>query len=92
MPIYTENLKSVGAVVAEESLESDTDTHTDRLRTNTQQYNVHLMIKMKVTLTDDECHRLMSKVIKNELMVISRKLLHSQTTYLEPRHNTISDI
>ena len=29
VPIYTENLKSVGAVVAEESLESDTHTHTD---------------------------------------------------------------
>ena len=28
MPICTENLKSVAAVVAEESLESDTDTHT----------------------------------------------------------------
>ena len=29
---------------------------------------------------------------KNELMVISRKLLHSQTSYLVPRHNTTSDI
>ena len=29
VPIYTENLKSVSAVVAEESLESDTHTHTD---------------------------------------------------------------
>ena len=28
MPIYTANLKSVSAVVAEESLESDTHTHT----------------------------------------------------------------
>ena len=31
VPIYTENLKSVGAVVAEESLDSDTHTHTHRL-------------------------------------------------------------
>ena len=28
VPIYTENLESVGAVVAEESLESDIHTHT----------------------------------------------------------------
>ena len=34
------------------------------LGTNTQQNNVHLMIKMKVTLTDDEGHRLRSKVTK----------------------------
>ena len=27
------------------------------LGTNTQQHNVHLMMKMKVTLTDDEGHR-----------------------------------
>ena len=27
------------------------------LETNTQQYNVHLITKMKVTLTDDEGHR-----------------------------------
>ena len=32
--------------------------------TNTQQYNVHLMIKMNVTLTDDEGHRRRSKVTK----------------------------
>ena len=38
---------------------------------NTQQHNVNLMIKMKVTLTDDEGHRRRSKVIKNELMVLS---------------------
>ena len=63
------------------------------LGTNTQQYNAHLIIKMKVTLTDDEGHRRRSKVTKNELMVISRKLLHSQTSYLVPRqYNTISDI
>ena len=37
------------------------------LGTNTQQHNVHLMIKMKVTLTDDEGHRRRSKVTKNEL-------------------------
>ena len=40
----------------------------------------HLIMKMKVTLTDDEGHRRMLKVIKNELMVISRKLLHLQTS------------
>ena len=62
------------------------------LGTNTQQHNVHLMLKMKVTLTDNESHRRRSKVIKNELMVISRKLLHSQTSYLIPRYNTMSDI
>ena len=50
------------------------------------------MIKMKVTLTDDEGHRRRTKVIKNELLVISRKLLHSQTSYLVPKYNTISDI
>ena len=50
------------------------------------------MIKVKMTLTDDEGHRRRSKVTENELMVISRKLLHSQTSYLVPRHNTISDI
>ena len=62
------------------------------LRTNTQQHNVHLMIKMKVTLKDDEGHRKRSKVTKNELMVICRTLIHSQTSYLVPRYNTISDI
>ena len=50
------------------------------------------MMKMKVTLTDDKGHRPRSKVIKNELMVISRKLLHSQTPYLVSRYNAISDI
>ena len=62
------------------------------LGTNTQQYNVHLIIKIKVTLTDDEGHRCRSKVTKNEQMVIFRKLSHSQTSYLVPRYNTISDI
>ena len=47
---------------------------------------------MKVTLTDDEGHRRRSKVTKNELMFIYRKILHSQTSYLVPRYNTISDI
>ena len=37
------------------------------LGTNTQQYNVHLMIKMKVTLTDNEGHRRRSKVTKTNL-------------------------
>ena len=46
---------------------------------------------MKVTLTDDEGHRRKSKVTKIELMVIYRKLLHSQTSYLVPRYNTISN-
>ena len=32
------------------------------LGTNTQQHNAHLMIKMKVTLTDYEGHRLEVKV------------------------------
>ena len=32
--------------------------------TNTQQLNVNLMIKMKVTLTDGEGHMRMSKVTK----------------------------
>ena len=50
------------------------------------------MIKMKVTLMDDEGHRRRSKVTKNELMVICRKLLHSQTSYLVPRYNTSNDI
>ena len=34
------------------------------LGTNIQQHNVQLMIKMKVTLVDDEGHRRRSKVIK----------------------------
>ena len=50
------------------------------------------MIKMKVTLTDNENNRRRSKVAKNEVMVISRKLLHSQTSYIFPRYNTRSDI
>ena len=62
------------------------------LGTNTQQRNVHLMITMKVTLTDDDGHRWRSKVTTKELMVISRKLLHSQTSYLVPRNNTRRDI
>ena len=50
------------------------------------------MIKMKAILKDDEGHRRSSKVTKNELMYISHKLLHSQTSYLIPKYNTISDI
>ena len=34
------------------------------LGTHTQQYNVHLMMKLKVTLKDDEGHRRRSKVTK----------------------------
>ena len=48
------------------------------------------MIKMKVTLTDDEANSRRSKVIKNELMVISCKLLHSLISYLVFRYNTIT--
>ena len=62
------------------------------LGTNTQQHNIHLMIKMKVTLTGNEGHKRKGKGNKNELMVISRRLLHSQTSYLIPRYNTISNI
>ena len=36
--------------------------------------------------------KVQAKVTKNELIVISRELLHSQTSYLVPRYNTISDI
>ena len=32
------------------------------------------------------------KVTKNELIVISRNSLHSQTSFLIPRYNTFSDI
>ena len=50
------------------------------LRTNTiQQHNVHLMINMKVTSTDNKGHRRRSNVTKNELMVISRKLLRKRS-------------
>ena len=50
------------------------------------------MIEMKVTFPDNEGHRERSKVTKNKLMVISRTLFHSQTSYLVPRYITISDI
>ena len=60
--------------------------------TNTQQHNVYPRMKMKMIFTDDEGHRRRAKVTKNELMVICRKLLHSQTSYLVPRYNTVSDI
>ena len=62
------------------------------LGTNTQQHNVHLIMIIKVILTEDEGHRRRSKVTKNELIVIFRKLLNTETTYLVPRYNTISDI
>ena len=44
------------------------------------------MIKVKVTLTDDEDHRRRSKVTKIELMVIYRKRLHPgpQISHLVP--------
>ena len=47
-------------------------------------------MKTKVTLTDDEGHRRRSKIIKNELMVISPKLLSDIIPV--PRYNTKSDI
>ena len=48
---------------------------------------------MKMTLTDNEGHRQRSKVTKNELMMISRKLFNSITfTDIIPGTNTISDI
>ena len=50
------------------------------------------MIKMKVTLTDNEGLRRRSKVTKSKLLVTFHKLLHSQTSYLVPRYNTISNI
>ena len=37
------------------------------LGTNTQKCDVHLMIKMKMTLTDDEGHRQNSNVTRREL-------------------------
>ena len=56
---------------------------TYKLRTlNTQQHTVHLIIKMKMTLTGDEGLKRRSKVAKNEQLVISRKVLHSQTSYV----------
>ena len=56
------------------------------LGTKLQQHDIHLIIKVIVTLIDNE------KGHKNELMVIFHKLIHSQTSYLVPRYNTISDI
>ena len=60
------------------------------LDTNIKQNDVHLMIKVTVTLTDDEGHRWRSKVTKwangNILQTIALSL------YLIPSYNTISDI
>ena len=53
---------------------------------------IKTLTKIKVNLTDDEVYRRRSKVTINEVRVISRKLLHSETSYLVPRYNTISDI
>ena len=62
------------------------------LGTNIQQHDVHRMIKVKLILTDDKGHRWRPKVTKMELMVLTYKLIHAQTSYLVPRYNTISDI
>ena len=63
------------------------------LGTNIQHHTVHLMINIKMPLKDTEGHRWRSKTdIKNKLMVKSRKLSYSQTSYLVPRNNTISGI
>ena len=61
------------------------------LGTNTQQYNVHLIMKMNVTLTDDG-HRRRPKVTKKELMVICLKLLHITDIIPGTNVETISDI
>ena len=58
------------------------------LGTNTQQYLVHPIVRVHVTLTDAEDQRLH----KNKQMVISRKVLHTQTSNLVTRYNTISNI
>ena len=42
------------------------------LGTDVQIHKVHLLIRVKVTLTEAEGHRYRSKVTKNELLVISR--------------------
>ena len=42
------------------------------------------MIKMKMTLTDDEGHKRRSKVIENELMDISHKLKSITLTDIIP--------
>ena len=60
--------------------------------TNTQQCKLRLIIKMKVTLTDDEGPRQRSKVTNIELMVISSKVLQTQTSYLVSRYNTKREI
>ena len=52
------------------------------LGTNTQQYNVHQMIEMKVTLTDDKGHRRRSKVKKSNNGHISQNITF---TYIIPR-------
>ena len=44
MPIYTENLKSVGAVVSEESLESNTQTQT---QTQTHTHTIFQILNLK---------------------------------------------
>ena len=52
---------------------------------------LHWTIKEKAILTTDaDGHRWRSNVTKNELVVTSHKLLHSLTSYLVPRYNTVS--
>ena len=64
------------------------------LDTNIQQHKVHLMINVNVTLTDAEDHTSEGQrsLTTNEPMVISRKLLPSNTLYLVLRYNTIGNI
>ena len=44
---------------------------------NTKQHNVHLMIKMKVTLTDDEGHRSPSVIIIALTVKMTPYICHS---------------
>ena len=62
------------------------------LGTNIQQHEVHLMIKVKVTLTDSEGHRWRSKVIKNNKWThLPNNFTHRHHTQI-PRFNMFSDI
>ena len=59
------------------------------LGTNAQQHNVHSMIKMRFTLTDDEGHRRRSNVTKmNYWSYLANYYTHRHHTW----YNTISDI
>ena len=58
--------------------------------TNTQQYNVHLIIKKKVNLTDDEGHRRRSKVTKRNIQykfyVFFWFLINSILSWIADKH------